>query len=86
MEMMPKIKALIESAIPEALVYVKNPGNDGEHFEAIVVSAEFEKMPLFKQHQKVMQCLKKEFESSVHALSLKTFSPKKWEEVKKEYL
>ncbi len=80
-----KIKSLIEAAIPGAVAHVKNPGDDGAHFEAIVVSAEFETMPLFKQHQKVMQCLKSEFEGGVHALSLKTFSPAKWEEVKKEY-
>jgi acid stress-induced BolA-like protein IbaG/YrbA len=80
METVDKIKALIESAIPGSVAYVENPGNDGAHFEAIVVSAEFEKISLFKQHQKVMQCLKAEFEGSVHAMRLKTFSPAAWEE------
>ena len=36
-----KIKSLIEAAIPGAVAHVKNPGDDGAHFEAIVVSAEF---------------------------------------------
>lgn len=79
------IKAVIESAVPQATAYVTDPNNDGQHFQAIVVSPIFEGMFLVKQHQMVMKALKEAFAESVHALALKTFSPQKWQEVKQQY-
>lgn len=80
-----EIKKKIEKAIPQATVYVKDPYQDGEHFEAIVINPAFEGMMLVKQHQMVMNALKGAFEQAVHALSLKTFTPKKWDEVKNQF-
>jgi len=79
------IKQTIEAALPDASVYVADPNNDGEHFQAIVISPSFESMMLVKQHQVVMKALKEKFETSVHALALKTFSPEKWEQEKDNY-
>ena len=80
-----EIKKVIEKAVPSARVYVTDPHQDGEHFEAIVISPIFEGMLLVKQHQMVMSALKSAFEQSVHALSLKTFTPIKWEESKSQF-
>ena len=77
--MLKKIKEIIESAVPESTAYVLNPMQDNVHFEAIVVSKSFEKKPLVRQHQLVMKALEKAFETDVHALALKTFTPEKWE-------
>ena len=79
------IKQIIEKNVPHSTAYVLDPMNDGQHLQAFVVSPTFEGMMLIKQHQMVMAPLKKAFESSVHALGLKTFTPQKWEMVKKEY-
>lgn len=78
MDILAQIESTILAAIPDATVYVKNPYDDGEHFEAIVVSPSFEGMPLVKQHKLVMAPLKEAFATSVHALALKTMTPEQW--------
>lgn len=80
-----EIKKTIESAVPNATAYVLDPNNDGQHFQAIVISPVFEGLMLVRQHQMVMQALKNAFAESVHALALKTFTPKKWEESKHQF-
>ncbi len=79
------IKKEIERAVSPSTVYVIDPNNDGQHFEAIVISPLFEGMMLVKQHQMVMKALKEAFVQSVHALALKTFTPQKWQEEKHKY-
>ena len=69
----------ILKVLPDAMVQVRDPHQDGQHFEAIVVSASFEGLPLIKQHQLVMKALKDAFQTSVHALALKTMTPAQWE-------
>lgn len=79
MAMVEHIQATIEKAIPDARVAVIDPYNDGQHFEAYVVSESFEGLSLVKQHQLVLNSLKDEFAGNVvHALALKTFTPEKW--------
>ena len=80
-----EIKAVIEKNVPQAKVHILDPMNDGQHLEAIVVSPIFEGMMLIKQHQMVMKPLKEAFASSLHALSLKTYTPNKWDEVRVQY-
>ena len=80
-----EIKTTIESAVPQSIAYVEDPNNDGQHFRAFVVSPVFEGMLLVKQHQMVMKALKEAFAEFVHAMALKTFTPQKWNELKKEF-
>ena len=80
-----QVKKTIEQAVPNATVYVLDPMNDGQHLQAFVISPVFEGMMLVKQHQMVMGALKQALVSDVHALGLKTFTPQKWNEVRKEY-
>lgn len=79
------VKAIIESAIPNSTAYILDPMNDGQHLQAFVVSPAFEGIMLIKQHQMVMKPLKEAMASAVHALALKTFTPGKWEEARKQY-
>lgn len=79
------VKQTIEESVPDAVAYVLDPMNDGQHLQAFVVSPAFEGMMLIKQHQMVMQPLKKAFATTVHALALKTFTPEKWETEKAKY-
>lgn len=78
-----EIKSAIKAAVPDAEIHIYDP--DGQHFQALVISAEFEGMALVRQHQKVMKALKNAFETNVHALGLKTFTPEKWANEKHNY-
>lgn len=74
-----QIRTTILNALPDAEVLVTDPMNDGQHFQAVVISSQFEGLALIKQHQMVMKPLTQAFATTVHALSLKTFSPSQWE-------
>lgn len=80
------IKKEIIKRIPSAQIHILDPRNDGIHLEALVIAEEFREIPLFKQHQLVMNSLKDFFATSLHALGLKTFTPEKWESEKEKYL
>ncbi len=83
--MVDDIKAIIAEALPDAEIYVIDPYQDGQHFQAIVISPSFTGLSLIKQHQAVMNPLRHAFEGAVHALGLKTFTPEKWETEKHAY-
>ena len=73
-----QIEEIILGAVPNAQVFVRDPMNDGAHFEATVISESFVGMPLAKQHRQVMQSLKDAFAGDLHAIKLKTYTPEKW--------
>ena len=65
-----EIKKLIEAGLPNAQVMVH--GDDGQHFEAEVVCADFAgKLPL-AQHRMVYATLGDKMGRDIHALALKT--------------
>jgi len=65
------IKQLIEQGLPGSDVNVL--GDDGQHFEAIVISTAFTGKSLIEQHRMVKATLGDKFSSGeLHALSLKT--------------
>jgi acid stress-induced BolA-like protein IbaG/YrbA len=51
---------------------------DGQHFEAVIVSAEFAGLRTVQQHQKVYAALGDKMREEIHALSMKTFTPEQW--------
>ena len=53
-------------------------GDDGQHFEAVIVSPLFTGISRVQQHQRVYQALGDRMRSAVHALSLRTFTPAAW--------
>ena len=74
-----QVKTMIQEQFPEAQVEVTG---DGEHFEAIIVSPEFEGKTRVKQHQLVYAAVNDAMASEViHALSLKTYPPEAWQTV-----
>ncbi len=85
MTLVDEIEKIITINIPDAKILVINTNNDGEHFEAVVISESFNNISLLKQHQAVMKPLKNEFKEKVHALGLKTFSLDKWESSKESF-
>ena len=53
-------------------------GDDGQHFQAVVVSPLFAGKTRVQQHQQVYQALGERMRSEIHALSLQTFTPEAW--------
>jgi acid stress-induced BolA-like protein IbaG/YrbA len=65
-----EIAALIQAGLPNAQVTVL--GDDGQHFEATVICADFAgKMPL-AQHRMVYATLGEKMSREIHALKLTT--------------
>ncbi|MBF5059409.1 BolA family protein [Candidatus Neptunochlamydia vexilliferae] len=75
-----EIENVIREALAGAEVEVNNPHGDGLHFSAVVIAPQFVGKGLVEQHQMVMGTLKEHFESALHALSLKTYTPEEWNE------
>jgi acid stress-induced BolA-like protein IbaG/YrbA len=80
-----QVKSLISSNLPDAQIFIKDPYNDGEHLEAIVIDESFEGLSMVNQQRKVMSALKENFATDLHALALKTFAPSKWESAKHQF-
>lgn len=52
---------------------------DGQHFEAVIVSAEFVGKNRVQRQQRVYQTLKEKLATGeLHALSFKTLTPEEW--------
>ena len=51
---------------------------DGQHFEAIIVSAEFRGKNRVQQHQIVYRALGDRMKAEIHALSMQTLTPEEW--------
>ena len=51
---------------------------DGQHFEALIVSAAFDGLTLVKRHQLVYGALGERMREEIHALSMKTLTPDEW--------
>ncbi|MDP2827857.1 MAG: BolA/IbaG family iron-sulfur metabolism protein [Sulfuricellaceae bacterium] len=71
-----QIKGYIENSLK--CDHIEVLGDDGEHFQAVVVSPEFIGKRVVQQHQLVYQALGRRMESEIHALSFKTFTPDEW--------
>jgi len=51
---------------------------DGEHFQALVVSAEFAGRSRVQSHQLVYAALGERMREEIHALSMRTLTPEEW--------
>ncbi len=74
-----EIKTMIENGMTNLVV---NVDGDGTHFEALIVSTEFEGKSLIERHKLVYSVLGDAMKERIHALSLKTFTPKQWDNQK----
>lgn len=71
-----QIKALIEAGLSGSQVTISG---DGRHFEAVIVSDEFQGKTMIQQHRLVNSILAEHFKTdAVHALSFKTYTPEEW--------
>lgn len=58
--------------------HVEVLGDDGQHFEAVIVSPQFTGKNMVQQHQLVYQALGNRMQVEIHALAIRTFSPEAW--------
>jgi BolA protein len=52
----------------------------GSHLAIVVVSPQFEGVPLMERHRRVHQLLKTEMETAIHAMELRVLTPEVWEQ------
>jgi acid stress-induced BolA-like protein IbaG/YrbA len=52
---------------------------DGHHFEAIIVSPQFEGLSRVRRHQRVYAALGDRMREEIHALSMKTLTPDEYQ-------
>ena len=51
---------------------------DGQHFQAVIVSTQFESRSRVQRHQLVYAALGERMREEIHALSMKTLTPQEW--------
>jgi acid stress-induced BolA-like protein IbaG/YrbA len=69
------VKAGIESGV--ACEHIEVEG-DGQHFQALVVSAAFAGKSRVQRHQLVYAALGERMREEIHALSMRTLTPQEW--------
>tara|TARA_B100001029_G_C15054331_1_gene453164 strand:- start:760 stop:1032 length:273 start_codon:yes stop_codon:yes gene_type:complete len=52
----------------------------GSHFNAIIISKDFSGLNLVQRHQKIYKILGQDMGSSIHAFSMKTFTPEEFDQ------
>lgn len=73
----------LENYITQSLScdYIKVSGDDGTHFEAVIVSPEFVGKTMVQQHQLVYAALGDRMRAEIHALSMRTLTPEAWQKL-----
>ena len=71
-----EVKNTIMNGLP--CDHVEVLGDDGQHFEAVIVSPQFTGKNRVQQHQLVYLTLGERMRAEIHALSMRTFTPEGW--------
>lgn len=70
------IRGLLEAGLTDARVEV---AGDGRHFQALIVTPDFEGLPLLRRHRLVYDLLQSHIDADVlHAISMRTLTPEQW--------
>jgi len=77
-----EIEKILKQAFPGGQLVVEDLTGASDHFQVILVSSQFQGKSPVEQHQMVYAALKKEMDKAIHALTLKTYTPEEWDEVK----
>ena len=70
-----EIGRLIETALPGAIVTIRDLAGDGDHYAAEVVAPQFDGLSRVKQHKLVYDALGGRMGGVLHALQLTTRAP-----------
>ena len=72
------VRAKILAALPGARVEVTDLTGTSDHYEALVVAAQFAGRTRIEQHKLVYGALGAAVGNEIHALALKTHTPEAW--------
>jgi stress-induced morphogen len=67
-----EIRAMIEEGLPGSRVQVRDTTGGGDHFEAVVVAAQFSGKSVVEQHRMIYSILGPAMTGPIHALALRT--------------
>ena len=67
-----EIEKLIKEALPDAKIDIQDLAGDGNHYSAIVTSAQFSGKSKIEQHKMVYNSLRGKMGNELHALAIKT--------------
>ena len=70
-----EIENLIQEALPDATIEIRDMAGDGDHYAAVVISESFRGKSRVQQHQMVYDALKGNMGEALHALALQTSIP-----------
>jgi stress-induced morphogen len=70
-----QLKQAIENGLPGATAHVEDVKGTGDHFDAVVISPDFEGKSPVEQHRMVHRAMKEIIEGDLHAFHLKTLTP-----------
>ena len=77
-----EIRSTLEKTLPGSTINIQDLTGGGDHYQLLVISSSFEGKGLVEQHQMVYGALKEALGSErIHALALKTMTPKQWEQL-----
>ena len=74
-----QLKSYITAGL--ACDFIEVRGDDGTHFDAVIVSPAFEGKRMVAQHQLVYAALGDRMRAEIHALGMKTYTPTQWLEL-----
>jgi stress-induced morphogen len=72
------VEDIIKTGLPDAQVMVEDMTGTKDHLAITVISDGFKGKMLFEQHQILMNLLKDELKSRIHAVKLHTFTKEKY--------
>lgn len=92
MDTLEKIQSILKEKLAAELVEIEDDSDRHKHhkgrmdapvgsghYNAIVVSEQFVGKTMMQQHRMVYTALSEEMQTTIHALSLKTYTPAQWE-------
>lgn len=69
------LESHLKKAFPEAKITLTDLAGDDNHWQAEIISSQFQGLSRVKQHQLVYSALQGRVGGELHALSLKTSAP-----------
>jgi len=72
---------LIQTHLTDAQVELQDLTGGGDHWQAVIISANFAGKNQVQRHQMVYQAVQSVLQSNeLHALTMKTFTPEEWKQ------
>jgi stress-induced morphogen len=75
------VEDIIKTGLPDAQVLVEDMTGTKDHLAITVISDAFKGKLLFEQHQMLMNLLKDELKTRIHAVKLQTYTKEKYQQL-----